>query len=66
MCVHLGLALGVGGQMEELRRPRSGIQSEKVYGFSSPTCLMHLFALNYINYQFILFMQAMIYIFLNL
>lgn len=52
MCVHLGLALGVGGQMEELRRPRSGIQSEKVYGFSSPTYLMHLFALNYINYQF--------------
>lgn len=29
MCVHLGLALGVGGQMEELRRVRSGIQSEK-------------------------------------
>nr|XP_042904264.1 H/ACA ribonucleoprotein complex subunit 4 isoform X2 [Parasteatoda tepidariorum] len=29
MCVHLGLALGVGGQMQELRRVRSGIQSEK-------------------------------------
>ena len=30
MCVHLGLLLGVGGQMQELRRVRSGIQSEKV------------------------------------
>jgi H/ACA ribonucleoprotein complex subunit 4 len=29
MCVHLGLILGVGGQMQELRRVRSGIQSEK-------------------------------------
>jgi H/ACA ribonucleoprotein complex subunit 4 len=29
MCVHLGLLLGVGGQMLELRRVRSGIQSEK-------------------------------------
>nr|CAD7438653.1 unnamed protein product [Timema bartmani] len=29
MCVHLGLHLGVGGQMLELRRNRSGIQSEK-------------------------------------
>lgn len=28
--VHLGLLLGVGGQMQELRRVRSGIQSEKV------------------------------------
>merc|ERR1711983_63611 len=28
MCVHLGLLLGVGGQMQELRRVRSGIQSE--------------------------------------
>ena len=30
MCVHLGLLLGVGGQMQELRRVRSGIQSETV------------------------------------
>ncbi|XP_062610486.1 H/ACA ribonucleoprotein complex subunit DKC1-like, partial [Saccostrea cucullata] len=30
MCVHLGLFLGVGGQMQELRRVRSGIMSEKV------------------------------------
>ncbi|XP_045200127.1 H/ACA ribonucleoprotein complex subunit DKC1-like [Mercenaria mercenaria] len=30
MCVHLGLLLGVGGQMQELRRVRSGIQNEKV------------------------------------
>lgn len=29
MCVHLGLVLGVGGQMLELRRVRSGIQSEE-------------------------------------
>ncbi|XP_019870935.2 H/ACA ribonucleoprotein complex subunit 4 [Aethina tumida] len=28
MCVHLGLVLAVGGQMLELRRVRSGIQSE--------------------------------------
>lgn len=28
MCVHLGLVLGVGGQMLELRRVRSGIQTE--------------------------------------
>merc|ERR1712150_279127 len=28
LCVHLGLLLGVGGQMQELRRVRSGIQSE--------------------------------------
>merc|ERR1711936_78228 len=28
MCVHMGLLLGVGGQMQELRRVRSGIQSE--------------------------------------
>ncbi|XP_031356320.1 H/ACA ribonucleoprotein complex subunit 4-like isoform X1 [Photinus pyralis] len=28
MCVHLGLVVGVGGQMLELRRVRSGIQSE--------------------------------------
>ena len=30
LCVHLGLLLGVGAQMAELRRVRSGIQSEKV------------------------------------
>ncbi|GFT96384.1 hypothetical protein NPIL_66541 [Nephila pilipes] len=30
LCVHLGLTLGTGGQMIELRRIRSGIQSEKV------------------------------------
>merc|ERR1712025_354879 len=28
MCVHLGLLLGTGAQMQELRRVRSGIQSE--------------------------------------
>ena len=30
LCVHLGLLLGVGGHMQELRRVRSGIQSENV------------------------------------
>merc|ERR1711977_645919 len=29
LCVHLGLILGVGGHMQELRRVRSGIQTEK-------------------------------------
>lgn len=29
MCVHLGLMLGVGGQMIELRRVRSGITGEE-------------------------------------
>lgn len=29
ICVHLGLILGVGGQMLELRRVRSGIQGEE-------------------------------------
>lgn len=28
--MHLGLLLGVGGQMQELRRVRSGVMSEKV------------------------------------
>lgn len=31
LCVHLGLLLGVGGQMQELRRIRSGVMSEKVH-----------------------------------
>lgn len=30
LCVHLGLLLGVGGQMQELRRVRSGILGETV------------------------------------
>ena len=30
LCVHMGLLLGVGGHMQELRRVRSGIQSENV------------------------------------
>ena len=32
LCVHLGFLLGVGAHMQELRRVRSGIQSEKVSG----------------------------------
>jgi tRNA U55 pseudouridine synthase TruB len=35
LCVHLGLLLGVGGQMQELRRVRSGIQSEKVKTYNA-------------------------------
>jgi H/ACA ribonucleoprotein complex subunit 4 len=31
LCVHIGLLLGVGGHMEELRRVRSGIMSENEY-----------------------------------
>jgi H/ACA ribonucleoprotein complex subunit 4 len=30
LCVHMGLLIGVGGVMQELRRVRSGIQSEGV------------------------------------
>lgn len=30
LCVHLGLLLGVGAQMQELRRVRSGVLGEKV------------------------------------
>jgi H/ACA ribonucleoprotein complex subunit 4 len=36
MCVHIGLLLGVGGHMEELRRVRSGILDENRY-----MCTMH-------------------------
>ena len=32
LCVHLGLLLGVGAHMQELRRVRSGIQNENVRG----------------------------------
>ena len=31
LCVHIGLLLGTGGHMEELRRSRSGIMSENEY-----------------------------------
>merc|ERR1719203_2562915 len=31
MCVHLGLMLGVGAHMEELRRVRSGVLDENIY-----------------------------------
>ncbi|GAU98488.1 hypothetical protein RvY_09627 [Ramazzottius varieornatus] len=36
LCVHMGLYLGIGGHMEELRRVRSGIQNEK-----ARMCTMH-------------------------
>merc|ERR1711973_816300 len=35
MCVHLGLLLGAGAQMQELRRVRSGIQDENDSGMST-------------------------------
>lgn len=38
LCVHLGLLLGVGGQMQELRRVRSGVLGEKVSAVSMLTC----------------------------
>ena len=31
LCIHIGLLLGVGGHMEELRRSRSGCMSENDY-----------------------------------
>lgn len=34
LCVHVGLLLGIGAHMQELRRTRSGIQSEKVVMFT--------------------------------
>lgn len=36
LCVHIGLVLGVGAHMEELRRVRSGIMDENSY-----LCSMH-------------------------
>eukprot|EP00127_Corallochytrium_limacisporum_P001179 Clim_evm14s44 gene=Clim_evmTU14s44 len=36
LCVHLGLMLGVGGHMQELRRSRSGVVSEMDH-----SCTMH-------------------------
>lgn len=30
LCVHIGLLLGVGGHMQELRRVRSGVMTENV------------------------------------
>ena len=41
LCVHLGLLMGVGGHMAELRRVRSGIQSENVRFFIPPHPLLH-------------------------
>lgn len=34
LCVHLGLIIGVGGHMEELRRVRSGCMDENTYMFT--------------------------------
>ena len=34
MCIHIGLLLGTGGHMEELRRVRSGIMTENEHMFT--------------------------------
>ena len=39
LCVHLGLLLGVGGHMQELRRVRSGIMGEKDNMVTMHDCL---------------------------
>lgn len=36
LCIHIGLLLGVGGHMEELRRVRSGCMDENTF-----MCTMH-------------------------
>ena len=47
LCVHIGLLMGIGAHMQELRRVRSGIQSENV------SLLMYVltFTLNTFNLQ---------------
>ena len=47
LCVHIGLLMGIGAHMQELRRVRSGIQSENV------SLLMYFltFTLNTFNLQ---------------
>ena len=41
LCVHMGLLMGVGGHMAELRRVRSGIQSENVRERENPDRHVH-------------------------
>ncbi len=48
LCVHLGLMLGVGGQMQELRRVRSGVLGEKV----SITCCGDTFSGRFQSVEF--------------
>lgn len=38
LCVHLGMVLGVGAHMQELRRVRSGVQNEGVRSPTLPPC----------------------------
>ena len=40
LCVHLGLLLGVGGHMQELRRVRSGAMSENVRRRRTPAAAL--------------------------
>uniref|UniRef100_A0A8C5W4D4 H/ACA ribonucleoprotein complex subunit DKC1 n=1 Tax=Microcebus murinus TaxID=30608 RepID=A0A8C5W4D4_MICMU len=59
LCVHLGLLLRVGGQMQELRRVRSGVMSEKdhmwpvlVLPLSLPSCVPFLIlGLSFLTYK---------------
>ena len=43
LCVHLGYLLEVGAHMQELRRVRSGIQSENVSRHTSAPPMVKLF-----------------------
>lgn len=47
LCVHIGLLMGIGAHMQELRRVRSGIQSENV----SLLIYVLTFTLNTFNLQ---------------
>ena len=53
MCVHIGFMLGVGAHMQELRRVRSGVQSEKVrsllFPFYNPAMIDMIFSVNIIE-----------------
>ena len=42
-CVHMGLVLGVGGQMAELRRVRSGITTEVNRLWTEVNCTLFTF-----------------------
>ena len=48
MCVHLGLVLGVGAQMRELRRVRSGIMDENrlLYTMHDVMDAQHVYEIN--------------------
>lgn len=49
LCVHLGFLLGVGAHMQELRRVRSGIQSEQVHIHTNYSVINFVYYVIYIN-----------------